>query len=105
MHLRPICLFRGHAAVALKHNQFVVDNGGEGFDIHDLNTGKYIRNLSTGLPLRRYPKQVCYAEDYKVIVTGSDHGKVHLFETLTGQPLQMLKHPDGGLVQTVAVRL
>jgi hypothetical protein len=44
-------------------------------------------------------------EDDKVVVGGSDHGKVYVFDRRSGQNLDQLPHEDGGMVQTISVRL
>jgi hypothetical protein len=81
----------------------VVDNS-EGFDMHRLDSGQYIRTLSTGYPLWRLPKQVIFAEDATIIVGGSDHGAIYLWDRRSGVLLAKLAHADQGLVQTVTVR-
>jgi hypothetical protein len=81
----------------------MVDNATDGFDLHKLDTGAYIRTYPTGIPTRGLPKQVCFGEDAKVIVGGSDKGIVYVFDQKTGATLDVLRHADNGLVQTVAV--
>ena len=51
----------------------------------------------------RYPKQVSFGEDGTVLVGGSDHGAVYIFDTATGCPLDLLRHSDRDLVQTITV--
>ncbi len=84
-------------------NQFVIDNVTDGFDLHQLDTGRYIRTLTTGPCLRTVPKQVAFAEDSTVVVGGSDQGSVFVFSRISGTPAQILRHTDRGLVQTIAV--
>lgn len=52
---------------------------------------------------KRLPRQVAFAEDTKVIVGGSDHGRVYLFDRKSGEAMGHLLHDDSGLVQTLAV--
>jgi hypothetical protein len=66
--------YRGNAAVSVQRNQFVVDNVRDGFNMHQLDNGAYIRTLPTGNPKKLFPQQVAFGEDSKVIVGGSDHG-------------------------------
>lgn len=49
------------------------------------------------------PKQVALAEDCTVIVSGSDHGIVYVFDRKTGGLLQRLKTRKDTWVQAVAV--
>jgi outer membrane protein assembly factor BamB len=71
--------------------------------LHKLNDGTYLRNFPTGEPNQYVNKQVVFAEDSKVVVGGSDHGVVYVFDRDTGVSLDRLCHASGGLVQTVAV--
>jgi len=80
-----------------------VDNATDGFDLHHLDSGAYIRTMSTGKPIWRLPKQVAFAEESKIVVGGSDHGAVYVFDARLGLQSEVLRHSDGGLVQTIAV--
>ena len=82
----------------------MVDNARSGFDLYQLDNGAYIRTFPTGNPNRLLPKQVAFGEDSKVVIGGSDHGAVYVFDRKTGKPLQVLHHADRGLVQTITVR-
>lgn len=94
----------GHVAIHHRRNQFVVDNATDGFDLYMLDTGSFVRNFPTGIPKKRYPKQVAFGEETKVVVGGSDCGVVYVFDRKTGKTLDVLDHhADGGLVQTVTV--
>lgn len=87
----------------MKRTQFVVDNATNGFDLYQLESNAFIRNFPTGIPLRSVPKQVRFGENSKVIVGGSDHGRVYVFERKSGRLLDTLHHLKSGLVQTIAV--
>jgi outer membrane protein assembly factor BamB len=93
----------GNVALSTRHNQFVVDNARNGFDLYQLDTATHIRTFPTGNPSRHLPKQVAFGEDSKVVVAGSDHGAVYVFDRKTGKPLEVLHHADKGLVQTITV--
>ncbi|KAF8500664.1 hypothetical protein BU17DRAFT_72065 [Hysterangium stoloniferum] len=81
----------GSAAISDRHNQFVVDNNLDGFSLHQLDDDAYIW----------VPKQVAFGEDSKVIVGGSDHGAMYVFDRRMGATLDVLHHTDEGLVQTL----
>jgi hypothetical protein len=80
----------------------VLDNG-TNFALHDLQTGMLIRTFSAGTPIKRFPKQVIFAEDDTVIVGGSDHGAVYVFDRKMGVILDTMAHSKRGLVQTITV--
>lgn len=80
-----------------------MDNG-TNFALHNLQSGVLVRTLSTGTPIKRFPKQVLFAEDDTVVVGGSDHGTVYVFDRKTGNILDTIAHARHGLVQTITVR-
>lgn len=84
--------------------QFVVDNVSDGFDLHNIEDGAFIRTFKTGDHIRPVPKNVLFAENSQLIIGGSDHGYVYIFDRKSGRKLAALRHSDKGLVQTVAVR-
>lgn len=93
----------GYASLPPKQHLVVLDNVSNGFDMWDLDVGTHLRTFPTGPPTRFLPRQVIFAERWKAIVAGSDHGAVYVFDRTTGAPLDVLRHPAKGLVQTVAV--
>ncbi|KAG0699826.1 WD40-repeat-containing domain protein [Suillus ampliporus] len=96
----------GHAAVYSKRGVFIVDNATDGFTLYRLEgDGEPVRTFATGLPSVSVPKQVAFGEDGKVVVGGSDHGLVYIFDRKTGETLQTLHHADTGLVQTISVSI
>jgi hypothetical protein len=80
-----------------------VDNVVDGFDVHDLHSGAFIRTLRTGKASWTLPKQVAFAEESRLVVAGSDNGAAYIFDSKSGQQLQVLRHNEDGLVQTVTV--
>ncbi|KAG2118593.1 hypothetical protein DEU56DRAFT_918753 [Suillus clintonianus] len=95
----------GHAAVYSKRGVFVVDNATDGFTLYRLEgDGEPLRTFATGLPSVSVPKQVAFGEEGKVVVGGSDHGLVYIFDRKTGETLETLHHADTGLVQTISAR-
>jgi hypothetical protein len=68
----------GGVAFCGRRDQFVVDIVLDGFDLYKLDKGRAheLRSFRTRPSAVRLPKQVCMCEDDKVVVGGSDHGKV-----------------------------
>lgn len=81
----------------------MVDNATDGFSLYDLETGKFIRKFPTGVPKKTHPKQVTYGEGNRIVVGGSDHGAVYVFDRKSGKPLDVLHHANQGPVHTVTV--
>lgn len=82
----------------------MVDTVANGFSLYQFENSVWKRDFPTGTPIRRLPKQVAFGEDSKVVVGGSDHGVVYVFDRKTASPLQILRHGDDEMVQTLAVR-
>jgi len=76
-----------------------------GFDIYKLECGSFVKTLVTKKAKRRYPKGVAFADRSRLVVGGSDHGLVYIFERKTGLVLKTLKHARKGGVETIAVRI
>ena len=86
-----------------RRGQFVVDNATDGFSLYDLETADFIRKYATGIPKRTYPKQVTFGEESRVVVGGSDHGVIYVFDRKSGRLLDVLGHAKDRLVLTVGV--
>ena len=71
--------------------------------MYNFETGSFIRKFLTGKPKKTYPKQVAFGEQSRIVVGGSDHGAVYVFERKTGRQLDMLHHANQGPVHTVSV--
>jgi outer membrane protein assembly factor BamB len=94
---------RGSAAVDLEHRFCVIDNVSNGFDLYNLDLGSFIRTLPTGELKRSYPRGVTFADRFRAIIGGSDHGNVYIFDQNTGLTLRTLKHARTGGAETIAV--
>jgi hypothetical protein len=70
----------------------------------ELENASFIRSFWTGTPKKRVPKQVAFGEDGKVVVGGSDHSAVYVFDRKTGVIRDILHH-DQDLVQAITVRI
>lgn len=90
-------------AVCSRENVFVADNVFSGFNLHKLDDGTCIRNYPTAVPDAYAVRQVSLTEASKVVVGGSDHGAVYVFDRETGIQLDLLQHAQTGMVQTVTV--
>ena len=89
----------------LEHRICVIDNVSNGFDIYRLDSGQFVRMLVTREPIRTYPKGVAFANNGQVIIGGSDHGYVYIFERRSGCLLGKLAHARNDGVQTIEVRI
>lgn len=94
---------RANVAIDHNHGYFAVDNVNKGFSLYSLEDMEFLREFSTGSPTRRFPKQVEFCEDGRVLVGGSNHGTIYVFDRKTGLVVDTLRHEEGGLSQAVTV--
>ncbi|EPQ50208.1 WD40 repeat-like protein [Gloeophyllum trabeum ATCC 11539] len=95
-------IMMGRVAVSSKRRQYVLDNGMDGFDVRDLENNAHVVRLPTDRVKVSRPKQVAFANDDTLVVGGSDHGVIYVFDRTTGIVLDKYTHSKGGLVQTIA---
>ncbi len=86
-----------------------IDNVASGFDLYGLEQSsqgakfKFIRTLEVGKPSKTYAKSVVFANGSQAVVTGSDHGKVYIFDRRSGRVIKKITHSKSGGVETVSV--
>jgi len=83
----------------------VIDNTFDGFDVHNFDTGAFLRTLKTDPTARSFPRQVALAENGAMIVGGSVAKHVYIFDRLTGERVQVLSHSSIGRCQTITVSM
>lgn len=83
----------------------LVDDVDNGFSLFEITNGEIVRRYSQKvMPQRRMPKESVFADNGDTVVGGSNHGHIYVWDRRTGALVQQIKHPDGGMVQAVAVR-
>lgn len=81
-----------------------MDDTSNGFFLFSISNGALVQTYSkTGKVQKRVPKEATFAEDGEVVIGGSNHGYVYVWNRSTGALNQQVRHPDGGLVQKVVV--
>lgn len=81
-----------------------MDDATGGFALYNLEEGTFIRRLETGIvPKNQRPKQVAFGENGQIVVGGSDHGKVYVYEKDTGDCQGALVAYGGDAVHTITV--
>lgn len=96
----------GAAACNATHNVFCVDTILGGAALYKMDDGTRLKDLE--IPRKKElaaPKQVALAEDCTVIVGGSDHGIVYVFDRKTGAMIQKLRTRKDTWVQAITVSL
>ena len=92
-------------AINYDHGKFAVDNVTEGFSLYSLEDMKFLRKYPTGKPTKWFPKQVEFSEEGWIMVGGSDHSTIYIFDRKTGLVMDTLTHIDDGLAQAVMVSI
>ena len=69
-----------------------MDNVSNGFDIYKLECGNFVKTLVTKEVQKTHPKGMVFADKSRLVIGGSDHCLVYIFERKTGQVLKTLKH-------------
>ena len=84
---------------------FAMDNVTKGFSLYSLEDMKFLHEYPTGKPTKRFPKQVEFGKEGQILVGGSDHGTIYIFDRKTGLVMDTLNHKDDGLAQAVTVSI
>ncbi|KAG2740646.1 hypothetical protein P692DRAFT_201810824 [Suillus brevipes Sb2] len=61
-----------------------------------------VGNATNGFTCVSVPKHVAFGAEGRLIIGGSDHGLVYVFERKSEKLLKSLQHSSTGLVQTIA---
>ncbi|KAF7972155.1 hypothetical protein HWV62_18806 [Athelia sp. TMB] len=90
------------ANAATHDRHVVVDDATGSFALYDLEEGTLIRRLGTEIiPRNQHPKQVAFGENGRIVVGGSDHGIVYVFDKDTGACMATLVAGGGDAVHTI----
>ena len=96
---------RGNVAINYDRGLFAVDNMAQGFSLYTLEDMRFLHKYPTGRPTKRFPKQVGFDEDCRVLVGSSDHGTIYVFDRKTGLVVETLHHEDDVLLQALVVSI
>ncbi|KAK0483119.1 WD40-repeat-containing domain protein [Armillaria luteobubalina] len=94
--------YSGHAAITTTKDVICVDDPAEGAAIYKLQDGARVRTFAVPVKKSHRPRQVAFGEDGKVVVSGSDHGVVYVYERRTGLKMNELKVDLEDWVQALA---
>ena len=95
---------RGDVNVNVRKNVFCIDDPAQGAALCRLQTGARVRTYPVPVTKSMRIRQVAFAEDCSVIVIGSDHGMVYVFDRRSGNVIDELHMGSKGWVQAVTVR-
>jgi len=82
----------------------VIDNITTGFDVYPIYRSTPLHSFEVPTT-RKYVKMAVFGEKGSVVVGGSDHGKVYIFDLKAPQITRTITHGNPtSLIQVVAVR-
>ncbi|KAK0431500.1 hypothetical protein EV421DRAFT_1911834 [Armillaria borealis] len=90
-----------NAAITGAKDILGIDDPAEGVALVRLQDGARVRTFPVPIRKSCRPRQVAFAEEGKVVVCGSDHGKVYVFNHRTGGKIDELHVDQEDWVQTL----
>ncbi|KAJ7175070.1 quinon protein alcohol dehydrogenase-like superfamily [Mycena crocata] len=93
----------GDAVVNSRKGVFCIDDVFEGPALYRLNDEHRVRTfgVESTKALEVRPRQIRFADEGGMVVSGSDHGIVYVFETRTGEILEKLRIGAPDWIQTI----
>lgn len=87
----------------VRKDVFCIDDPAQGAALFRLQSGARVRTYPVPIKRTMRVRQVSFAEECSVIVIGSDHGTIYVFDRRSGGVIDELKMGTNGWVQTVTV--
>lgn len=101
--LTVLPVLRGHAAINIKEDALIIDDVSQGVAVFKLSTTDRLKTFDVPFTTSRL-RSVAFHDGNSAIITGSDHGKVYIFDRRTGDVIDMIDIGIKDWVQSVAVR-
>ena len=84
--------------------EYIIDNLEDSIDLYIYGKTEPLRSMPlTSVRDKQVVKQVLYGEEGKIVVSGSDHGHVYIWNRSSGSRLQVLQHGDSGHSPTQSI--
>lgn len=95
----------GNADLNVKKGVFCIDDPAQGAALYCMQSGVRVKTYPVMVTRSMRERQDVFAEDCSLIVIGSDHGFVYVFDrrTQSGNVLDKLEVSRGNWVQTITV--
>ncbi|KAE9393898.1 hypothetical protein BT96DRAFT_923807 [Gymnopus androsaceus JB14] len=79
---------------------FAIDDPAQGVGLYRMDCTR-LRTFPVKVHKTWRPRQICFGEDCKLIISGSDHGVVYVFDRRSGEAVDELTEGRNEWVQTV----
>ena len=83
---------------------FGIDDPSEGIALYHIVDGAKVKTLPVSTMKTLWPRQVAFTQDSKIVMSGSNHGIVYVFERRDGS-ISKLTTEGTAWVQTITVHL
>lgn len=93
---------RGHAAINTKEDAVIIDDSSQGVALYKLSGTEWVKTFSVPSAKRR-PRNVAFHDSGSAILSGSDHGKVYVFDRRTGDVQDIIYIGIKDWVQSITV--
>lgn len=93
----------GHAEVDVQKGVICMDDPSLGTIIYRLEDGSRLKSFPVKVTKKKRIRNVAFVDDCRVVVSGSDHGVVYLFDRRSGKKVDELKVHSYEWVQSVTV--
>ena len=94
---------RGHAAINVKEDALIIDDISQGVAVFKLSTTDRLKTFDIPFKTSRL-RSVAFHDRNSAIITGSDHGKVYIFDRRTGDVIDTIDIGFRDWVQSIAIR-
>ncbi|KAJ3991114.1 hypothetical protein F5050DRAFT_1700844 [Lentinula boryana] len=92
----------GHAAMNVKEDTLIIDDVSQGVAVFKLSTTDRLRTFNVPLATRRL-RSIAFHNSNSAIISGSDHGKIYIFDRHMGDVIDTIDIGIKDWVQSVAV--
>ncbi|KAE9402074.1 hypothetical protein BT96DRAFT_918442 [Gymnopus androsaceus JB14] len=90
----------GNAVLDPGKGVFAIDDPAQGIGLYRMDCTR-LRTFPVKVHKTWRPRQICFGEDCKLIISGSDHGVVYVFDRRSGEAVDELTVGRNEWVQTV----
>jgi len=93
----------GHAEVDVQKGVVCIDDPSTGTSIYRLDDCSRLKTFQVRVTKKKRIRNVAFVNECKVVVSGSDHGVVYLFDRRSGKTVDELMVHSYEWIQTVTV--
>lgn len=93
----------GSAAINIKDDIFILDDTAQGIGLYKLSSCERIKTFEVPMKVGRRSRTVAFHDQNTAVISGSDHGRVYIYERRLGTVRDTLYTGHDDWVQSIAV--